>query len=302
MTDPTAPPLLESASRGDINLSPVTRGTWAVWQQLARFETLEPGLPTIDLGLADPMMKEVLMSSLVRFLAVITLPLFLLTMAACGEQPEPAAQQEAPSPTVGEHMGEHFSQVKKAQEAVIRGDLEGLKEPAGWLAEHEAAEGLDENHLAGMKELAQAAAAAADLEAAALAVGRMARSCGACHEAQSVQASFAAASPPPEDTGTVPHMVGHMWAADRMYEGLVNPSNAAWLNGAEVLVAAPLHSENLSEDAEKAEAVQAMAERVHEVAGRASQAADWDDAALIYGEFLATCAQCHQTLSKGGPR
>jgi cytochrome c553 len=228
--------------------------------------------------------------------------LSLITFLACGEGPEPKAEPETPVQSVGEHMDEHFSHVKTIQEAVIAGDLEGLKEPAKWMAEHPIAEGLPvgwEPHVAAMKKESQAVGESADLAAAAGATASMAKSCGACHQAMSVTPQFSAGSPPPDDTGTVPHMIGHMWAADRMWEGLIIPSNENWINGVEVLAGAPLHSEDLSDDAELKAELEALAKKVHELAAEGRETETLDDRAVLYGNFLATCAECHQKLGKG---
>jgi cytochrome c553 len=199
-------------------------------------------------------------------------------------------------------MGEHFTHVKSIQEAVIGGNLDGLMEPAKWMTEHQIAEGLPtgwEPHVAEMKRASQAVGESPDLAAAAAATASMAKTCGVCHEAMSTTPQFSVGSPPPDDTGTVPHMVGHMWAADRMWEGLITPSGESWTNGVEVLAGAPLHSEDLSDDAEMKGELEALAKQVHELATKGREAESLDDRAELYGKFLATCAECHQMLGKG---
>jgi hypothetical protein len=247
------------------------------------------------------------MHSFIRHLTLVAVSFSLIAFLACGggSAPEPEPKETAaPAETVGDHMKEHFTQVKGAQEAVIRGDLEELKTATQWMADHEAAEGLPdgwEPYVTEMKNAAQAAGAAADLDAAAAAVATMGKACGACHQNMGTKPVFTISSPPPEDTGTVPHMVGHMWAADRMWEGLITPSDESWNNGTGVLAGAPLHGKALTGEEPK-EDIDALAKQVHELATKGSEALDLDARAEIYGQFLATCAKCHQGLGKGGPK
>ena len=247
------------------------------------------------------------MHSFIRHLTLVAVSLSLVTFLACGggSEPEPEPKEtEAPTETVSDHMKEHFSQVKGAQEAVIRGDLEGVKTSTQWMAEHQAAEGLPEGwepFVTEMKNAAKAAGAASDLDAASAAVATMAKACGACHQATGTKPVFTISSPPPEDTGTVPHMVGHMWAADRMWEGLITPSDESWNNGVGVLAGAPLHGKDLTGDEQKDD-IDTLAVQVHELATKGGEASELDARADVYGKFLATCAKCHQGLGKGGPK
>jgi cytochrome c553 len=95
-------------------------------------------------------------------------------------------------------------------------------------------------------------------------------------------------------------MLGHLWGADRMWEGLIVPSDVSWNNGVAKLAGDPLQPESLSDHAEYADDLQAQALRVHELAAQGREAAGQEERALIYGEFIATCAECHQMLGIGG--
>jgi hypothetical protein len=91
-------------------------------------------------------------------------------------------------------------------------------------------------------------------------------------------------------------MIGHMWAADRMWKGLVTPSAVSWNNGVAALAGAPLTEESFSADAENIDRVVALAREVHELAATGRRAPDLDARAEVMGRFLATCAECHQLL------
>jgi mono/diheme cytochrome c family protein len=199
-------------------------------------------------------------------------------------------------------MQEHFAQAKAIQEGVINGDLEAVKTAAQWVAEHQTPEGLPEGwepYVAAMKEAAQEAAAATEVSAAAMPAATIAENCGSCHLAVGARPLRVLPPEPPQDPATVPHMLGHLWGADRMWEGLIVPSDVSWSNGVAPLAGDPLQPESLTDHAEYADSVRALALRVHELAAEGRTAEGQEARAVIYGEFIATCAECHQMLGIG---
>ena len=87
-------------------------------------------------------------------------------------------------------------------------------------------------------------------------------------------------------------MARHQWAADRLWEGLIAPSDQSWLNAAEVLLEVPLALAGT----QGTEQTRALTERVHSLGHQARSAARSSDRVRIYGEILGTCADCHQRL------
>ena len=87
-------------------------------------------------------------------------------------------------------------------------------------------------------------------------------------------------------------MARHQWAADRLWEGLIAPSDQAWLSAAELLLEAPL----ALADSQHTDQTRALTERVRGLGLEARSAARSGDRARIYAEFLGTCAVCHQQL------
>ena len=73
------------------------------------------------------------------------LSLCIAALVACREEPprriQPLLEPDTP-PETTMHMGEYFEHVNAAQVAIIRGDLDGVHEPAVWIAEHESIAGL----------------------------------------------------------------------------------------------------------------------------------------------------------------
>ena len=93
------------------------------------------------------------------------------------------------------------------------------------------------------------------------------------------------------------HMLRHVWAADRLWEGLFAADPRHWSRGAQVLMEDPLpFFARLRETPE----VGRHAERVHELGAEALATDDRVERARIYGELIATCADCHRAM--GVPR
>jgi len=232
----------------------------------------------------------------------LLLALCLLLGSSFGCSGGPASEDEgagARVEPVGEYMRDHFEQVRGVQVGVIRGDLDAVKAAAKWVATHEAMEEMPQDwqpFVVQMRSVAEEAMAAPDITAAAVATAKMGLSCAACHEAMHEYPQFLAVAPPPESDETVPHMIGHMWAADRMWKGLVTPSTVAWNDGVAALERDPLAPENFVSESESGVDLEALARTVHDVAARGRGIAGMDARAEIYGQFLATCAECHQVL------
>ena len=90
----------------------------------------------------------------------------------------------------------------------------------------------------------------------------MARVCGDCHRAKAAGPQFAASQADRERTTSDSlgeRMQRHMWAVNRMWEGLTAPSDDAWNAGAQVLANAPAAAPN-STPALPPEVVSALSE------------------------------------------
>ena len=216
----------------------------------------------------------------------------LTALVALACQPSPGGAQE---PTK-QAMWSHFLAAADIQAAVIRGDLDATKEAAAWMAEHDEP-GLPDGSEAFLRELQRASARVVDaktIEAAGAATGRIAAACGSCHrEYYPGMEPTGYVEPPPGEEGNVAtHMARHAWAADRLWEGLVLPSNPAWEEGADAFAGIPLATDDLVFD--NPEGVRALANRTHELGRRAGLETEPSLRARTYGELLSTCAACHQ--------
>jgi hypothetical protein len=133
----------------------------------------------------------------------------------------------------------------------------------------------------------------------------MAKICSNCHLANEVQIEFGYDQVPAEWSDTVSHMQRHQWAADRLWEGLIGPSENAWNRGMDMLVDVPLHSEDVmdedSGDVDTA-ALERIAGRVHALTRQGTIASTPTARAEVYGELLGLCAECHTRLGRGPGR
>ena len=206
-----------------------------------------------------------------------------------------ARQQVRSTPERLAQMQHHFSQVGLIHEAVIRGDLPAVREPAKQLAESEPPRDVAAStapSVAAMRLGAKRAATAQDLGSVAAATASMLLSCGDCHRTAGTMPVPTTPKRPPVG-GLVGHMLEHQRAADEMLEGLFIPSESQWIRGASRLVAAPLHQESLPRDKKLTPEIRKAEERVHQLAERAIKASTWKDRGDIYAQMLTTCAGCH---------
>jgi len=210
-----------------------------------------------------------------------------LTFAACGGGPNP--ETAAPS-----HMFAHFMQVGVIQSAVVNGDVDGTRRPARWLANHQDPQfpAAAQPALEQMRAEARVMLAQTELVDVARSLARMGTACGSCHQITNGGPDVRLSEAPPLTGAPDQHMSRHVWALDRLWEGLIAPSNAAWRAGASALVDAPLHF-TAGQQSEQANEVAA---KVHELAATARSATDEKERARVYGELLQTCYLCHEAI------
>ena len=185
-------------------------------------------------------------------------------------------------------MRDHQLLTSAAQSAVIQGDLPGARAAGAALADL-SPEQVHARLDPGLPKLVNASrevASAADLQAAATAVGTLGAVCADCHAATGHGPR--ADGQTTTGWGEEAHMPRHQWAADRMWLGLIAPSAEAWDGGARDLGA---HRIPLAQDAGPRE-VAAEAE-IRRLAAAAPDAITTEARAAAYGELLATCAGCH---------
>jgi cytochrome c553 len=201
------------------------------------------------------------------------------------------------SATLGDRMFDHFQRAGQIQTSLIVGDLDGARRPAGWLAEHVEPTDLgpaSETWVPRMREAARAVVGAASVDEAANAAGRIGATCAGCHAASGDGPRFrsAAGAPPARTRGQ--HMIGHLWAMDRMWEGLIGGSDETWRAGARALA----ETEPEQGFPGGGTAV-VLARAVHDQASAAERAPVAERPAA-YAEMIKACAACHALSGVGG--
>ena len=216
------------------------------------------------------------------------------------ESPEPGDTRAA---GVRARMRGHETHGRAMRDAVERGDLDVAKVEAKALANLPVdgpIDGVWRPMLDGMKIAAGQMASAKDLAEAASDVGLVAKTCGDCHGLLGRRGVMVGDAGLPA-TGATAAMQSHHWAAARLWDGLVVPSNDAWQVGALALSEAPLSPELLTPGRSPVPRVGDLVQSVHNLGRKAQTLESADARAELYGHVLATCSSCHG-WSGGGPR
>ncbi len=195
-------------------------------------------------------------------------------------------------------MGEHFASSAKMRSALIAGDLEAFRAAAATLSDKELSENLSDawkSNLDAMRAAAKRARDAKTIDAGAAALADVGAACAACHEKLG-SPKLAVGEPPAPGSGAKPHMARHHWATDRLWDGLVGPSQEAWTKGAEVFTDAPLAPEAIAGQKSVPPEVVELAKRAHALGEKAHAAADTNARKKAFADVYATCVGCHGKL------
>jgi len=205
------------------------------------------------------------------------------------------------APAIAEDMKDHYASAIEYRDWVIADDIEHTGPPAVWLADHIAPDGLPKEWAAfatDMRGVASAAAKAKDLPASAKALSALARTCARCHAAHNAEIKLSPKPPTPftDDVGKV--MFGHQYAANRMWEGLFIPSDAAWNEGCEQMAGSTLRPADVENLAQMDAQVVALEEKVHRLAADGANTTDPLERGKLYTELVQTCASCHRWFAE----
>jgi cytochrome c553 len=214
-------------------------------------------------------------------------------VCACHPAPPVDQPNDPEAPVDPAPMAEHFLKVIDIKDAVIAGDLERTRVPAQWLIDNVVTEDLPVRwhaHVPEVHRAAKAVIAAETLEAAGSATADLGAACGGCHAGMGLDLTPTEAPDPLQDDTKFAQMMRHSWAADRLWDGLVGPSDAAWVSGTKVLREAPLHGDAAPEQ------VAGLAQRVYAISHQAAAATALPERASVYAELISTCAACHVAM------
>lgn len=198
---------------------------------------------------------------------------------------------------IREHMREHFESIRSIERAIIVGDMDTARKVAATLAEHPAIELVDyAEEIEAVRVAAAALAKSESLEKMAQGGAQLASLCGHCHLVTTSITTFEWSEPPPEVGTASERMQRHLWAMERLWEGLVGPSELSWREGSRVLQASPFPADQLPIKKDLQPAAKKHLASIAALAVRAGAATEKAEQVKIYGELLSTCSGCHAHL------
>ena len=196
-------------------------------------------------------------------------------------------------------MHRNLSKTVDIQTGVVQGDLEKARKAAAWILEQEEQAVFPAGgaiHREAVLSSAGRIAGATSLEAVAQQTGQLAGACGQCHQAMDAGPRFVVGSESPGGGSQEAIMVRHLWAADRMWEGLVGPSDDAWTAGAEAMAETQPSLAEALRASVSGQGAGVFLEELGLLAREAKDAKGIDARADVYGRLLATCDRCHSRV------
>ena len=190
----------------------------------------------------------------------------------------------------------HFHDLGAVQERLLRGELADAKAFAFLLTQADSDPSMRQwdSQTRAVADAARAVKDAGSIDEGLRLEVRVALACANCHIAAGRETIFDEPAPLPADEPTVDaRMARHVWAADRLWEGIVTPSEERWLAGLQVLAAAPLPFSNATDALSLSRALAHRAQ--FEIDNRAKELLE--ARATAYGELLITCAGCHAAVA-----
>jgi cytochrome c553 len=215
----------------------------------------------------------------------------VIALAACSTAlaDEPPAKRFEHDMIVRFHMHENFDLVRAIEKLLVRGKLDEARNLASAIARAPDEPGLAPfaPQAIEVRSRASVVATASSVDEALRAEAKLAGACASCHAQAGVLPEFRSpAQPPPDKPSVEARMARHLWATDRLWEGLVGDADDSWRAGLDVLAATPLPWKTL----DKGRAP--LGKQLQRLADDARKAAR-DDRPRAYGEILVACAACH---------
>jgi cytochrome c553 len=191
------------------------------------------------------------------------------------------------------HMHESFDLLRAIEKLLIRGQLEEARTFARAIAHAPDEPGLGawSQHVVLVRDRAATLATARSVDEACRRAAQLADACAGCHAESGASPEFRSPGRIPPDQPTIDaRMARHLWATDRLWEGVVGSADDAWRVGLDVLATTPLQAPELSKEQS------AFGRKLQRLADQARLRQGTDaaqDRARSYGEILATCSGCH---------
>lgn len=212
--------------------------------------------------------------------------------------PPASAKPEEPTGTPKERlMRAHFKETALIRTAVIQGALSDAVGPAAALGKTEGLGPIEPAWKPALDVLQTASrriSQSPDIPGAAAAVADIGVACGSCHKSVGGPAVKVEA-PPTADATLAGRMRRHVWATERLWEGLYVPSDASWKAGADALAGDPFPKEVLDKGGVHA---RSSASKFKALTASAGAKKKPEDRAQLYASLLETCSACH-TATRG---
>ncbi len=189
-------------------------------------------------------------------------------------------------------MRAHFKDVALLRTAVINGVLTDAAAPAEALSNNVGLGKVDPAWQSSIDVLEYAAKRIgrnSDIPAAAAALADIGIACGACHKAAGGP-TVKLDAPPSTDASLASRMRRHVWATERLWEGLYAPSDASWNAGAAALSGDPFPKEVLDKGDVHS---RSAAARFKSLVATAATKKKPQDRGQFYAGLLETCSACH---------
>ena len=215
-------------------------------------------------------------------------------LATASDPPDAASASDPPSGSG--RVPPHFGSSVGMQKAIVKGDLEAFRESAAKMADTEASAPVADSwkpHVESMRAAAKRAREANTMGAATAALGDVGVACANCHEKLGGP-KVALTEPVAAGSGEKARLAHHHWAVAELWQGLMAPSQDAWMKGADVLTEAPLTPDVADGGKPIAPEVAELAKRAHAFGQKAHLAKDAATRTKAVADLYGTCVECHK--------
>lgn len=229
-------------------------------------------------------------------LLFVLVPTLALGGACGGTKRPPRAYGGGPSAAdapwkLKERMAEHFVATGVMRDALVRADLEAFSDAAAVITSE--SEHGDWGRSDAVREAASRARGVTSLYEAARVLAEIGVACSECHRSRG---GVAIVVPGPA-TDAKSQLTRHSWGAERLWEGLMSPSDDAWKRGGGVLTDAPFATDGLAgKPADVQAQAFALAERAHALGAQAQNATTLEARTKVFAEVYTTCSSCHRLV------
>jgi hypothetical protein len=213
-----------------------------------------------------------------------------------GATPMSDADMPPPGSPAARWMREHFSQTVAIRNAVVSGHLERAVNPAAELTQMAGVDGMPKQWKISGDQLRDAAnrmREAGNIQDAAAATADIGRACGHCHSTSGRGPKITVSEPPPAETSTLSRMKRHKWGAERLWEGIYGPSEAAWVAGSKALENDPFDAKLLEPGGVHA---RSAASDFRRFAKELPNAKTNEARGRAFAQLTSTCAPCHEAM------